>query len=62
MWDMPESTLIAIGAELEDRFSLLFQKLNVVNTASLVKKYVKPLPAQYTDIFIDDFNYGSHKK
>jgi len=62
MWDMPESTLVAIGAELEDRFSLLFQKLNVVNTAGLVKKYVKPLPAQYTDIFIDDFNYGSHKK
>ena len=61
MWNLPESTLIAIGAELEDRFSLLFQKLNVVNTTGMVKKYVKPLPAQYTDIFIDDFNYGSHK-
>jgi fructose/tagatose bisphosphate aldolase len=61
MWNLPESTLVAIGTELEDRFSLLFQKLNVVNTTSLVKKYVKPLPAQYTDIFIDDFNYGSHK-
>jgi len=62
MWSLPESTLIAIGAELEDRFSLLFQKLNVANTASLVKKYVKPLPAQYTDVFINDFNYDSHKK
>ena len=61
MWHLPESILIAIGAELEDRFSLLFQKLNVVNTTGLVKKYVKPLLAQYTDIFIDDFNYGSRK-
>ena len=61
MWSLPESTLIAIGVELEDRFSLLFQKLNVVNTTGLVKKYVKPLPAQYTDVFINDFNYGSHK-
>jgi fructose/tagatose bisphosphate aldolase len=62
MWDLPESTLVAIGAELEDRFSLLFQKLNVTNTTSLVKKYVKPLPAQYTDVFINDFNYDSRKK
>ena len=62
MWNLPESTLVAIGAELEDRFSLLFQKLNVVNTTGLVKKYIKPLPAQYTDVFINDFNYGSQKK
>lgn len=62
MWDLPDSTLTAIGAQLEERFSLLFEKLNVTDTVSLVKKYVKPLTAQYTDVFIDDFNYGSNKK
>lgn len=62
MWDLPESALVSIGAELEDRFSLLFRKLNVINTMGLVKKYVKPVPAQYADVFIDDFNYGSQKK
>jgi hypothetical protein len=51
MWDLPESNLNAIGAELEDRFSLLFEKLNVVDTKSLVKKYVKPVAAEYLDVF-----------
>ena len=41
MWDLPENTLAAIGEELEERFTLLFNKLNVTDTVSLVKKYVK---------------------
>jgi fructose/tagatose bisphosphate aldolase len=41
MWGLPESTLTAIGSELEERFTLLFNKLNVTDTVSLVKKYVK---------------------
>ncbi|MFA5366755.1 MAG: class II fructose-bisphosphate aldolase [Dehalococcoidia bacterium] len=41
MWDLPDSTLAAIGAQLEERFSLLFEKLNVTDTVDLVNKYVK---------------------
>ncbi len=40
MWDIPEENMAQIMGTLENRFSLLFQKLNVVNTADLVKKYV----------------------
>jgi len=40
MWNIPESNLKGIMDELESRFSLLFQKLNVVGTRDLVKKYV----------------------
>lgn len=41
MWDLPAADRDAIGAELEERFSLLFQKLNVYNTVELVSKYVQ---------------------
>ena len=40
MWSLPAENLKGIGAKLEERFSQLFQKLNVVNTVELVKKYV----------------------
>lgn len=40
IWNIPESNLKGIRDELETRFSLLFQKLNVVRTRDLVKKYV----------------------
>jgi len=40
MWSLPEDNLRQIGEELEERFSLLFQKLNVVGTADLVDKFV----------------------
>lgn len=40
MWDIPESNLKGIRDELESRFSLLFQKLNVTGTMDLVKKFV----------------------
>lgn len=39
-WYLPEPNLNGIMAELEDRFSLLFRKLNVVDTVDLVRKYV----------------------
>ena len=42
LWDMPPTTLKKIGKELEDRFSLLYQKLNVVNTRDIVNKLIKP--------------------
>jgi fructose/tagatose bisphosphate aldolase len=39
MWGLPEADLNAIMQELEERFSLMFRKLNVANTAGLVGKY-----------------------
>jgi fructose/tagatose bisphosphate aldolase len=41
LWNLPESNLRAIMAELEERFTLMFRKLNAVDTVKLVKKYVK---------------------
>jgi len=40
MWDITQSNLKGIRDELESRFSLLFQKLNVVGTRDLVRKFV----------------------
>jgi fructose/tagatose bisphosphate aldolase len=40
LWSLPESNLRALMTELEKRFSLIFRKLNVVNTVKLVQKYV----------------------
>ncbi len=39
-WSLPEDSLAEIREILEDRFSLLFQKLNVVETVGLVNKFV----------------------
>ena len=41
LWGLPEATLSKIMSELENRFSLMFHKLNAVNTTDLVAKYVK---------------------
>jgi len=40
LWHLPESNHRAMMKELENRFSLIFRKLNVTNTVSLVQKYV----------------------
>jgi fructose/tagatose bisphosphate aldolase len=40
LWSIPESNLSEIMKELEDRFSLVFHKLNAVNTVDLVNKYI----------------------
>ncbi len=40
LWHLPEANHREIMKELEDRFSLIFRKLNVVNTIDLVNKYV----------------------
>jgi fructose/tagatose bisphosphate aldolase len=39
MWNLPQESLAGIGQILEDRFSLLFQKLNVVDTVDLVNRF-----------------------
>jgi fructose/tagatose bisphosphate aldolase len=41
LWTMPEKNLQPIMKELEGRFSLIFHKLNVVNSDKLVKQYIK---------------------
>lgn len=40
LWSLPESNLSEILKELENRFSLVFHKLNAVNTVDLVNKYI----------------------
>ena len=39
-WNLPEPVMNAIMQELEDRFTLLYRKLNVVDTIDLIEKYV----------------------
>jgi fructose/tagatose bisphosphate aldolase len=40
LWSLPEENLEKIGKTLEDRFSLLFHELNVVETVGLVGKFI----------------------
>ncbi len=40
MWNLPAENLSGIGSELEDRFTLIFKKLNMLDTVDLVQKYV----------------------
>jgi fructose/tagatose bisphosphate aldolase len=45
LWHLPQSNQQAIMKELEERFSLIFRKLNVTDTVNLVRKHVNgPLP------------------
>lgn len=41
LWNMPQEAMQKIGQELEERFSLLYHKLNVVNTRDIVDKVIK---------------------
>jgi len=43
MWNLPPDILIGIGKELEDKFYFLFQKLNVLKTDDIVRKFVRPV-------------------
>ncbi len=42
LWDLPGENMKKIMEELEERFSLLYHKLNVVNTADLISEVIKP--------------------
>jgi fructose/tagatose bisphosphate aldolase len=42
LWDLPADVRAAIGHELETMFAFLFEQLRVVNTQSIVDRYVKP--------------------
>jgi fructose/tagatose bisphosphate aldolase len=43
MWNLPPDVLKGIGKELEDKFYFLFEKLNVLNTSDVVRKFVQPV-------------------
>lgn len=43
LWHLPSEIRLAIGMELENKFSFLFNKLNVENTKNVVAKFVKPV-------------------
>ena len=40
IWSLPEDSLARIGSTLEERFSMLFHKLNVTGTVDLVEEFV----------------------
>jgi hypothetical protein len=42
IWNIPQENLRKIGQELEERFSLLYHKLNVINTRKVVDEVIKP--------------------
>ena len=46
VWSLPEETLSVLREELESRFSLLFQRLNVLETTDLVREFVGNTPPQ----------------
>jgi fructose/tagatose bisphosphate aldolase len=41
LWQLPQETLKQISQELENQFTFLFKKLNVVNTQAIVQQQVK---------------------
>lgn len=43
LMNLPEATRQALRNELEAKFDFLFKKLACVNTAELIKKYIKPV-------------------
>jgi fructose/tagatose bisphosphate aldolase len=43
LWNLPGEVRQEIGRELEEKFYFLFEKLNVLNTAEIVRAYVHPV-------------------
>ena len=43
MWNLAPDVLEAIGTELEDQFTFLFDQLNVFGTKDVVERYLKPV-------------------
>jgi fructose/tagatose bisphosphate aldolase len=44
LWTLPADAAREIGANLHDKFGLLFDELNIAGTRSLVDRYVTPVP------------------
>ena len=47
LWNLPEEVRRPIGDALEEKFVMLFKKLNVWNTRSVVDKIVQPFPVSF---------------
>ncbi|MEK7286291.1 MAG: class II fructose-bisphosphate aldolase [Nitrospirota bacterium] len=47
LWGLPEADRQRIGNALEERFSLLFNKLKVPNSREIVCQFVKPVPVSF---------------
>lgn len=45
-WSLPKGIKDGIMADLEKKFEFLYKKLNVVNTESVVNKYIKPVTVE----------------
>ncbi|HOD35085.1 MAG TPA: class II fructose-bisphosphate aldolase [Syntrophales bacterium] len=43
MWNLPPDVLKGIGKELEEKFYFLFEKLNVLKTDDIVRKFIRPV-------------------
>ena len=44
LWELPSDVRRQIGADLENKFAFLFERLRVSRTADLLKKTVTPVP------------------
>jgi len=49
LWSLPKDIKEAICTELQKKFEFLFDKLNVVNTKDIVKKYTKLVKVPFSD-------------
>lgn len=47
-WDLPSTVKNSIMGELEAKFGLLFDKLNVINTSGIIKRTIKPVAVKKT--------------
>ena len=54
-WEIEKGIREEIGADLEKRFEFMYKELNVVNTESLAKKWIKPVEMHKK---IEDFGKG----
>jgi len=46
-WGLPTEVREEISRSLEEKFEFLFKKLNVINTRSIVKQYVRPVAVTF---------------
>ncbi len=49
VWNLPEGTKEAIRETLEEKFTFLFEKLRVVDSRSMVARYVKPVSVYHAE-------------
>ncbi len=50
MWELPAELRRAISDSLEEKIRFLFSKLEVIGTAEIVQKYIKPVDVPLGDL------------